>query len=317
MKNIAFRDVLDEITHIQFGTGKRTDLDNITQDTMDSLLNDNLNNRAVNQIFQNEDLNLNSIAYDSNNSYRFLNPLNFIAYRNLFTQTTLYQLTSGQLIENNKGILAPEVPYYQLTVQNRWAFPIEYFKIERKTDKQLVLRNYLFPYFKWSKFSEIAFLRKNSETSYTTLIYCSFPTINYAPEMLSSIYLNLFLEYNFEEVSKKLSFTFNTSDWQLENNTNFYYLEIPYLDKPYLDYLNYTFQYVKPSQNSITNQYYFYQNLGYNPYIYVYKKIGTDVDGNIYEKIETDSIFINKNGVIKIRINNTNISPFTGKLILT
>lgn len=312
MVNIVFRDVLREVTHIQFGVGRRTDLNNILQEDIDSLLNDGINNKTVSQTFENEDLNLNSISYSESNIYRFLNPLNYSAYRDLFKEVTLDDLSGQVLEDNNNGILSKDAPYYQLTLENRWAFPIEYFKIDKISDRQLIIRNFIFPYFKWSKFSEVAFLRKDSEDSYTTLAYCNFPTINYASEMLSSIYINIFLEYNFEEVTRKVSFTFQDTDWVLENNTNFYYLSIPYLDKEYISYLNYSFEYVKPSENLITNEYYFYQNLGFNSFVYVYKNIN-----NNYEKVETDSITIDTNGRIKIRINNTNISPFTGKLILT
>jgi hypothetical protein len=325
MINIAFEDTLNEITHIQFGTSRRTDIDGsnlnvaINQTTMDLLLNDGINNRAVSQIFTNEDLNLNSIAFNSSNIYRFLNPLNFPAYRDLFADTTLPNLSGNDLTNNNNGVLSSEVPYYQLSLQNRWSFPIQYFKIEKLTDTQLILRNYLFPYFKWSSFSEIAFLRKNPNGNFSTIMYCTFPTINYSNEMLSSIYINIFLNYNFDEVTRKLSFVFNDTDWVLETGTNFYYLEIPYSDKLYEEYLNYAFEYIKPSDNDPTNDDYFFQNLGFNPYIYLYKRLtfNNELSGYDYEQIMPDSVLLYNNGKIKIRINNTTISPFTGKLILT
>lgn len=318
MTNICFEDKLSQITHIQFGKSRRN-LDYITLADMDELLNDGLNNRSVAQTFENEDLSFNSIEFKTANTYRFLNPLNYVGYKDLFKQTTLPDLDSGQLTINNNGILDKDAPYYQLTLQNRWSFPIEYFKLEKINTQQLLLRNYLFPYFKWSSFSEISFLRKNYDGTYTTLIYCSFPTINYSQNMLSSIYINLYLDYNFDEVSKKISFNFSILDWVQEVNTDYFYLEIPYANKSYDDYIAYSFNYVKPEDNDPNDtNYYFFQNIGYNPFYYIYRidTYDSELNGFSYEKVDVDSIIIDTTGTTKIRIKNTDLSPFAGKLVL-
>ena len=314
MTTICFTDKLSEITHIQFGTSKRTDLNNILINDMDVLLNDNINNTSVNTHFQNQDLFLDSIQVSPKNKYRFINPLNYDGYVELFRGISIPQLDLAQQELVNKGEIDNNLPYYELNINNRWSFPIEYFKIDRVNSTQLILRNYLFPYFKWSAFSEISFLKKTSignVDSYETLMYASFPKINYSEKMLSSIYLNIYLQYNFEEIDKKVSFTFKDTDW--EDSNSYKYLQIPYANLEYGNYVNYTFEYVKTTENSITNSYYFFQNIGYNPSVYIFKTL----QGDEYELIKVDAIQIESNGNITIKINNTNIlEPFSGKIIL-
>jgi len=319
MVNVCFTDNLLDITHIQFGKGRRN-LNEITLQQMDYILNDGINNISVSQVFENEDLSFNSIVVDPLNKYRFLNPLKFPKFREIIQSLNLPSLSPSELEINNSGVLGADAPYYQLSKENRWSFPIQYFKIEKLSSTQFILRNYLFPYFKWSGFSEISFLRKNSDGSYTTILYCTFPTVNYSNNMLSSIYINLSLVYNFEEVATKLSFTFVASDWVQEPNSDFYYLEIPYENKSYDDYLGYSFEYRKPSENSSTNtNYYFFQNIGYNPFYYIYKRgeYDSQLQAFTYEKVDVELLTMNSvSGLTKIKINYTELSPFAGKLIL-
>lgn len=326
MQVVCFDSNLNSITHIQFGTGRRN-LDFITQEQMDSNLNDNINNLAVAGKFVNEDLSLNEITKlpsdIEKNKYRFINPLSYQDFINLLRGATLPDLDQSNLDDVNEGVVTSAMPYYQLTKENRYSFPIEYFRIDKFTEVQLILRNILFPYFKWSSFSEIAFLSKLPNGEYRTVMYATFPKVTYASEMLSSIYLNIFLDYNFEEIVQKLTFTFKDTDWEQVNSSSEYYLIIPYFTKLYSDYNDYKFEYVRSENNDPSNieneeegiENYFFQNLGYNPMVYIFKETSIE-DAIQYEYLKVNGISNLYNGSIKIRINTNIISPFSGKIVI-
>lgn len=324
MQVICFDSNLNSITHIQFGTGRRN-LDFIDQEGMDVKLNDGVNNLTVASKFINEDLSLNEITRlpidAEKNKFRFLNPLNYQDFINLLRGNLLPDLDSSTLDDVNAGIVTQTMPYYQLTKENRYSFPIDYFRIDKFTGIQLIIRNILFPYFKWSSFSEIAFLSKLPNGDYRTVMYATFPKVTYAPEMLSSIYLNIYLDYNFEEIVKKLTFTFKETDWEQDNGSSEYYLIIPFSTNSYSDYDDYKFEYVRSENNNPSNiedeeegiEHYFFQNLGYNPMVYIFKYLG---ESNEYEYLKVNGISNLYDGSIKIRINTNIISPFTGKIVI-
>ena len=308
MTTVCFSDNLSDITHIQFGTGKRTDLNLITIETMDSELNSG-EFISVNTKFENQDLFLNSVEVSEKNKYRFINPLNYAGYTELFEGDNIPDLSIEELAIVDDGRITEDLPYYEINENNRWSFPIEYFKIEKINLSQLILRNYLFPYFKWSAFSEISFLKKSADGIYETLMYCSFPKINYSQKMLGSIYLNIFLQSNFEESDRKVVFTFISEDWELQNN--YKYLYIPYANLTYTE--DSSFEYINSGINSSNNANYFFQNIGYNPTVYIFKI----TDLGEYEQVDVDEVFL-ANGNLTIKINNTNsiLEPFSGKIIL-
>lgn len=246
--SVAYSFTLANVTHLQFGKGRRSDF------SYESIKNDyNSTGQAVAIPFENDY----SYFSEPNANKKFLDPNNY------------------------------HLGYYELNSVNKSKFPLDYFIVEKKKGERIVVRNHLFPYHKWSSFSEVALFAGDELVMYST-----FPTIAYISEMLSSCYLDMQIILELKEIPVKYVLPFEETDWIYDSISDRYYIKI----LKHMDTATYTFP--DPQHNS-----------GYLPMVYVYK----DSAGH-WEEVLIDEIKCSPDGNVTLFV--TNDLRFKGRVIL-
>jgi hypothetical protein len=251
--SVAYSFTLANVTHIQFGTGRRTTF--AFEDIQADYDNTGL---AVQEKFNNE------------NSY--------------------FGTPTG--VDGSRFLDINDYPYgyIELNESNNYRFPLDYFILEKKRGERIIIRNHIFPYHKWSAFTEIALFSEND-----LVLYSSFPRVDYYEEMLSSCYLDLQITLNLKDRAEKFVLPVDTSNWIYDPDSDRWYVEI------LKDFFNVNNTFPNPTHNS-----------GSIPMVFVYKfnNVG------ILEKILVDEIVVSPSARVRIYVTADPDGRFNGKIIL-